>query len=165
MSEDAFSLRKATEDDLSELIRIESVTQATGWKKDHFKTEFQKPYSETLVYTDDATDTKLACYIVYWVMFKECQILNLAVDLPYRGLGFGRRLVKKVVSNAVNKGITKILLEVRKSNVAAIQLYQKCGFVITHVRKGFYSNGEDAYEMALYLDRDSVNSFVAGQKR
>jgi ribosomal protein S18 acetylase RimI-like enzyme len=45
---------------------------------------------------------------------------------------------------------------VRKSNASAIALYQGLGFVITHVRKGFYSDGEDAYQMARYLDENAT---------
>jgi ribosomal protein S18 acetylase RimI-like enzyme len=46
---------------------------------------------------------------------------------------------------------------VRKSNQAAIQLYHSAQFVITHVRKGFYSNGEDAYHMSLALQGEGLD--------
>jgi ribosomal-protein-alanine N-acetyltransferase len=43
------------------------------------------------------------------------------------------------------------MLEVRKGNTAAVNLYQKQGFSISAVRRGFYSDGEDAYFMELSL--------------
>jgi ribosomal-protein-alanine N-acetyltransferase len=49
-----------------------------------------------------------------------------------------------------------MVLEVRKSNLPAIQLYQSLQFVITHVRKSFYSDGEDAYQMALSFEEDPI---------
>jgi len=151
MTDGKFSLRPATVDDLDRILEIENQVHTSPWNRDHFSKELSKPYSGFLVFTDDETDTEVAGYVVCWMMFDECQILNLAVALPYRGLGMGMTMIRKVISLANTKGIQKITLEVRKSNQPAIQLYQNAGFVITHVRKEFYSNGEDAYQMQLTL--------------
>jgi [ribosomal protein S18]-alanine N-acetyltransferase len=44
------------------------------------------------------------------------------------------------------------MLEVRRSNIQAQRLYQSLGFVMTGVRKGYYSDdGEDAFAMTLEL--------------
>jgi ribosomal-protein-alanine N-acetyltransferase len=123
------------------------------------ESELSKPYSSFLVYTDDETDTEIAGYIIFWTMFDECQILNLGVDISFRGLGIAQKLVRQAVQQAISKNIRKVLLDVRKSNQPAILLYQKVGFVIIHVRKSFYSNGEDAYQMALYLNQDAPTEF------
>ena len=40
-----------------------------------------------------------------------------------------------------------ITLEVRVSNVVAINLYKSVGFNIVATRKKYYENGEDAYLM------------------
>ncbi|MEK6705914.1 MAG: ribosomal protein S18-alanine N-acetyltransferase [Bdellovibrionota bacterium] len=153
--EGQFSCRAATEEDIPKITEIERRVQHDKWKpwsKENFITEFNKPYCNLLVMTDDETDNKIAGFIVFWIMFRECEILNLAVDFPYRGLGVAKELIRQAVSIAMKKDITKILLEVRKSNTPAIQLYQTLKFVITNIRKGFYSDGEDAYQMALYID-------------
>ena len=47
------------------------------------------------------------------------------------------------------EGVTSITLEVRVSNVAAIKLYENNGFEKKLVKKGYYSDGEDAYFMML----------------
>ena len=86
------------------------------------------------------------------MLFRSAQILNIAVDLPFRGLGLARGLIRQVVSHAIKKEIRKVILDVRKSNAAAIALYQSMRFTIGQVRKGFYSDGEDAYTMVLDLD-------------
>jgi len=150
--EETFSLRPATEDDISIIVEMEKRAHKAPWAEGHFREELEKPYANFLVLTDDPTDSKIAGYIIYWLMFDECQILDVVVDLPYRGMGFGQKMIRHAVDTAIKKGIRKILLEVRKSNLPAVQLYQKMKFVIIHVRKAFYSDGEDAYQMALYLD-------------
>ncbi|MCM2278198.1 MAG: ribosomal protein S18-alanine N-acetyltransferase [Oligoflexia bacterium] len=154
--ESTFSLRPAVEDDLSKVIEIENQVHVAPWTLDHFKSELEKPYSQVLVMTDDDTDSIVAGYIVFWVMGEEAHILNVAVGLPHRSKGMARQMIQRAVSTALGKGCKKVILEVRKSNMAAIQLYQSANFTIVHVRKGAYSNGEDAYEMALFLDDEQA---------
>ena len=156
--QDEFSIRSATFEDLSSLVRIENQVHISPWNEEHFQSELEKPYSRILVLSDDQTDELVAGYIVYWLMLEECEILNLAVDLPYRGLGFAEKLVRSVVSASMKLGLKRVLLDVRKSNLPAIHLYQKVGFTVSHIRKGFYSNGEDAYQMSISLS-ETQNQF------
>ena len=156
MIQASMSLRPLTDDDLPALVEIEQKVHIAPWTLDHFRAELEKPYSEVLVMTDDETDAHIAGYIVFWLMFDECQILNVAVDLPYRGLGLAKRMLRQVVTLADKKGVHRIILDVRKSNGAAVQLYQSLGFVISRVQKAFYSNGEDAYGMTLSLIDDKI---------
>jgi ribosomal-protein-alanine N-acetyltransferase len=135
----SYSVRKAVAEDLGAIIEIEKRVHVAPWDEAHFRAELDKAYSTTLVMT------------VFWILYDETQILNLAVDLPYRGLGIARELIRKVVSLGLKKETQRVILEVRKSNQAAIQLYQSMKFTISQVRKGFYSDGEDAYTMVLDL--------------
>jgi [ribosomal protein S18]-alanine N-acetyltransferase len=151
------SLRPLTDDDLPAIVEIEQKVHIAPWTLEHFRAELEKPYSEVLVMTDDETDSQVAAYIVYWLMFEECQILNVAVDLPYRGLGLAKRMVRQVITLGSRKGVHRVTLDVRKSNLPAVNLYQSIGFVITRVQKGFYSNGDDAYQMALSLVDEKVD--------
>jgi len=145
----SFSIRPATEDDLALVLDIERKVHIAPWVEENFRSELTKPYSQFMVLTDDETDSKVSGYIVYWVMFDECQILNVAVDLPYRGLGFAKQMIRNCANQALKRGLKRVILDVRRSNLAAIQLYQALGFCITQVRKSFYSNSEDAYQMSL----------------
>ena len=149
-----FSLRKGTEDDCRALAALEkkaypAVHQA--WTEENFKAELEKPYSESYVLTDEETDQHVIGYIVFWLMFEECQILNVAVDPAYRGKGYAKNMLRKAIDLALRKDLRRALLNVRKSNLSAIGLYQSVGFLITHIRKKFYADGEDAYEMILDL--------------
>jgi ribosomal-protein-alanine N-acetyltransferase len=158
-----FSLRPATSDDLAKIVEIENRVHVAPWTHSHFESELQKPYSHFLVLSDDETDEVIAGYAVFWQMGSEPQeqgerhggdaeVLNIVVDLPFRGRGFAKQMLRQVVTSAVRDGCQKVILDVRKTNVSAIQLYQSLGFSITQVRKKFYSNGEDAYGMTLFLD-------------
>ena len=98
------SVRPATVEDLSSLVRIENQVHVSPWSDESFQSELEKPYSHTLVLSDDDTDSVLAGYVVYWLMFDDCEILNVAVDLPYRGLGFAEKLIRTVVAAVMKQG-------------------------------------------------------------
>ena len=88
------------------------------------------------------TNNRIVGYINCWVS-DNTTILNFCVDEEYRNKGIGKSLIEKVLEISV--GI--ITLEVRVSNNNAINLYQKYGFERALIRKGYYSNGEDAILM------------------
>jgi [ribosomal protein S18]-alanine N-acetyltransferase len=152
MDKPLWSLRPATDDDISHIISVEKQIQKVPWTEENFQAELQKPYSHVLVLTDDETDLVLAGYVVFWIMLEECQILNIAIDFPFRGLGLAKFMLTRTIQIALQAGAKRAVLDVRKTNTPAIQLYQAFSFNITHVKKRYYSDGEDAYALALSFD-------------
>jgi ribosomal-protein-alanine N-acetyltransferase len=142
-----FSPRPATEEDLPSLVALEREIQVAPWTEEHFREEMAKPFSRVILLTDDETDADVAGYLVFWVIGSEAHLLNLGVAPGHRGKGFGKLLVRKCFALVSVQNSEKIRLEVRKSNLAALGLYQGLGFDICQIRKQFYSNGEDAYVM------------------
>ncbi|MGE0616138.1 MAG: ribosomal protein S18-alanine N-acetyltransferase [Bacteriovoracia bacterium] len=154
---DSQSIRPATDDDLTQMAEIDARVQKAPWTVEGFRGELSKPYARAWVLTDDETDSRILGYVVFWLLPEGAEILTVAVDLAHRGLGYGIKLIRSVINEALRADLKQIQLEVRKSNAAALQLYQKSQFTVTHVRKAFYSDGEDAYVMTLPLSgaRDS----------
>lgn len=146
------SLRPATPDDLDAIVEIESRVHIAPWSKANFAEELEKPYSITWVLTDDETDSKILAYSVFWAIGDSLEILNIAVDLPFRGHGFAKLILQSAIREGLKRQATRLILDVRKSNLPAAGLYQRAGFAITQYRKSFYTNGEDAYHMVLELD-------------
>ncbi len=153
----AASLRPISEDDLPKVIEVENRSHLAPWSEASFRGEMEKPYAQILVLTDDETDSEIFGYIVSWSLFEECQILNVVVDLPHRGLGYAQKMIRQVVQQALRAGLKRVLLDVRKGNLPAVQLYQKLSFNVTQVRRAFYSDGEDAYLMTLDLTGPKVD--------
>jgi len=81
----------------------------------------------------------------------EARILMLAIDQRYRGKGYGGTLYREMQRQCAVKGMHSIALEVRVSNLVAIRFYQKMGFQLVGRIQGYYSNGEDAFRMQLFL--------------
>ncbi|MCD6369169.1 MAG: ribosomal protein S18-alanine N-acetyltransferase [Thermoproteales archaeon] len=76
-------------------------------------------------------------------------VISIAVLPEARGIGIGKTLMLKAME-AMKKvyDVHEYYLEVRASNLSAIRLYEKLGFKIVRLLKGYYSDGEDAYLMA-----------------
>lgn len=59
---------------------------------------------------------------------RHCGTLGMGVLPGYRGQGLGKRLLMACIQKAKTKGITRIQLQVRADNNAAIKLYESAGF-------------------------------------
>lgn len=75
------------------------------------------------------------------------EIESIAVAPEYRRIGVAKILLTKLLDAITKRGATFIVLEVRPSNKAAIELYKKFGFQIVEREKNYYWN-EDAWIMA-----------------
>jgi len=76
------------------------------------------------------------------------EITNVVTKSSARGRGIGEQMLLKLLEEGTAMGVEAFTLEVRKSNDAAIHLYEKLGFVTEGVRKNFY---EDPTEDALIM--------------
>ena len=82
-----------------------------------------------------------------------CDLEAVVVDPRLRRRGLGRVLVNAVLAWARTLGATRVELEVRPSNIAAIRLYEQLGFRTDGLRRRYYRNPEeDAQLMSLTLE-------------
>jgi len=139
--------RPMTVADLDELMTIEQSAYPFPWSRGFFLQELQVACARSIVAELDGT---IVGYVLYWLLPGSIDIHNLATHVQYRRRGVARLLLKRVLGHAREQSIGRVTLEVRKSNLPAQKLYESTGFVVTGVRKGYYSdNGEDALAMAL----------------
>jgi ribosomal-protein-alanine N-acetyltransferase len=68
----------------------------------------------------------------------EAEVLNLAVTSSRRQLGEGGALLNAALAAFRVSGVSRVFLEVRESNAAAIAFYAKYGFARTGRRPGYY---------------------------
>ena len=87
-------------------------------------------------------------YCTLTAVLDEAQIINVATREEHRGKGYARAVIERVIEECKKRGIASLSLEVRRSNFAAIGLYNSLGFCICGERRGFYrSPKEDALVM------------------
>lgn len=83
-------------------------------------------------------------YIGISYVLDTADIISIVVDKKYSRKGVASSLLEYIYNFCKEKNITKIMLEVRKSNISAQQLYLKQGFKQISIRKKYYDNTEDA---------------------
>ena len=99
---------------------------------------------------------KIVGYIVGVIQYKNVgHIYSIAVDERYRGRGIGKKLIKKLLEKFIEKKCKTIRLEVRPSNIAAQNLYDKIGFRKNYLVKKYYPDGEDCCTEILEMDEEN----------
>ena len=97
---------------------------------------------------------RLIGYLIVYYVLDEGEIARIAVREGSRREGAAGHMLLALESFCEEKGITKLLLEVRESNEAAIAFYTDHGFEEDGVRKGYYADpAEDAVLMSRGLGR------------
>ena len=98
---------------------------------------------------DDGTPVS---YVGMLTVLDEGQIINVATNAAYRRQGLAEALLLALMGEARARALKTLSLEVRRSNLAAICLYQKLGFFIAGERRNFYNDPrEDALVMICNL--------------
>lgn len=135
----------ATEADLDAIDAIEQHSFKSPWSRETFKAELLREWARVDVVR---LEGKLIAFCNYWLVTTELHILAIATHPDHRGHGIARRLLDHVLDVARAAGCSLATLEVRRSNVPAIALYEHAGFKTVHVRARYYQDDdEDALVM------------------
>lgn len=77
-------------------------------------------------------------FIEFHAVCEFADIHHVEVFLPFRGQGFGSKLMVLFLAEMRVRGVEEVTLEVRVDNLSAIGLYEKFGFERVGLRKGYY---------------------------
>ena len=147
------NIRKMKDTDIAAVSRIEKRTHIQPWSENVLTDCYHSDYL-CLVAEEKDYQKELKGYIILSQVLDEAHLLNLCVSLKYQGFGLGRELTARGIKEVVKRGARKMLLEVRRSNMRAIRLYESFGFSEIGIRTNYYqgsSLSEDAVVMALVL--------------
>ncbi|MFH1434229.1 MAG: ribosomal protein S18-alanine N-acetyltransferase [Pseudomonadota bacterium] len=137
---------------LDTIITIERGSYTTPWPSSVFVEELQHDWSTMWGFYPDGYRVPVA-FLLFWEIYDEMHILNIAVHPEFRRQGIARRLLTSLIEHGRENNFKYVTLEVRESNIAALGLYRSLRFRVEGIRKGYYSdNCEDALIMASYLD-------------
>lgn len=137
---------------LEDIVLIEQLSFSIPWSKDSIRNELQSNTRAVYLAAVDEKGQAIG-YIGMWDILGEGHITDIAVHPKFRRKGIAAKLLNEIIHCAKKRNIKSLTLEVRKSNIPAISLYKKYGFVEYGTRKGYYQdNGEDAIIMWKYLE-------------
>ena len=117
---------------LREVLEIERESFSDPWTENMFHELLAGPSAHSFIAENNG---EMLGYIMFYYIKPEIQIINIAVKKSARNKNIGALLLKSAL--AFDK-FEKATLEVRESNIAAINLYKKFGFKIDGIRKNYY---------------------------
>lgn len=140
--------------DLTEVAFIESMAYDFPWTAGNFLDSVKSGY-DCWILRDAARNNRLLGYFLAMHAVDESHLLNITVDPSCHGQGYGRYMLGKLCTLAREAGMKSLLLEVRPSNVRALEIYLRYGFARIGVRRNYYpapqQKREDAIVMRLPL--------------
>lgn len=161
MKNNLVTVREMSENDISEVKRLEIESELSPWSEADYRDILENDDYISLVSTSDFGNTIIGFIIARLItpdilfdkeIFKEQQIeiYNITVNKFYRRQGIGRKLLNECTNYALKNEKLEIWLEVRETNQTAISFYTDLGFAEKYRRKSFYINPvEDAIVMFL----------------
>ena len=135
--------------DLEAIVSLEKNTFSDAWTTKSIEDTCNQPQAFIVV---AELDDKMAGYCIVYFVLDEGEIARIAVDKDFRRQGVGRKLFQHVEKACEEKGITRLMLDVRESNESARKFYKSLGFEEDGVRKNFYEMPkENAILMSKWL--------------
>jgi [ribosomal protein S18]-alanine N-acetyltransferase len=148
----ALEIRSLETADLEAIEAIEQRAYPTPWSRSMFASELAKPTSICLgAFERD----ELVGYVINSRYVDAWHIMNVAVGPEHQRRGVASRLLERLFELTRDDERRGYTLEVRVSNEAAIELYERLGFEPRGIRRGYYT---DNREDALIMWRDSRQS-------
>lgn len=150
-----FIIEEMTHETVNAVAQIEQDCFSVPWSYGAFLNELHNPAAVTYVAVSAGT---VIGFLNAGFVLDEGAVNNIAVLPSYRGRGVGQALLERTIARCKAQGITSLMLEVRKSNEAALHLYRKLDFVTVGERKNFYTQPtEDALLLTKTITGENPN--------
>lgn len=137
--------------DIPQAAMIEKENFSLPWSENSFREALNKKEN---IYLTALEEDQVVGYIGMWVVLDEGEITQVSVKKDRQGNHIGRRLMEALEIEGKKEGVASFFLEVRKSNAAAIHLYESCGFSVQGIRKNFY---EDPREDGILMGKRTAS--------
>lgn len=123
-----FQIRQMRQEDLDTVYYIEKNTHRAPWSKEILHDCMLVGFDCRVLEIISFTQMQIIGYIICRHVLNSYHILNLCVAGSSQRQGYGKKLLTAVLDSLVGAPFDSVILEVRPSNKAAINLYEKFGF-------------------------------------
>jgi len=146
----------ASPQQIDEVLSIEQASFTNPWTREMYLADLENE-DVSYCYLARDEDGHVVGFCSVWRVAEELHINNLAVKPEFRRRGAATALLKHALGEGARFGARRATLEVRRSNDAARLLYERFGFTVGGIRRGYYSK---PIEDALVLWRESLECDV-----
>ena len=140
--------RYMTESDIGVTREIEIKANPMPWTQKNFTDCLSNGYYCLI----QEVNQEVSGFAIQTISLQEAHLLNIGIREKFRNKGLGQDLLNQIVLASKEMGSKKISLEVRVSNKAAIELYNKSGFKKLSLKKNYYGL-PDGREDALIMGK------------
>ena len=139
----------ASAKDVAQLSVLHRASFHDGWNEADFRTWLSRPEAFA---TLAMREREAVAFGLALAAGDDAELLTIATASAARRQGAAREILQALDAEARKRGLRRWVLEVARSNLAAIGLYKSSGFVEIALRKAYYPQGEGR-EDALVLSR------------
>jgi [ribosomal protein S18]-alanine N-acetyltransferase len=132
-----FVCRPMQHSDLPVLAEFLPQVLSGNWSVAHLEAQMQS-HHEFFVFSGQGSAEVLAGFAECYCVLDECHLLNFAIFKQWQRQGLAQLFLGEFLRMIRARGYAQCLLEVRRSNHAAVCLYEKNAFKLTGVRKNYY---------------------------
>jgi len=141
-------LRPMVVGDVDDVYALECSVFPHPWSRANFVDSLASGYDAWVLKEPGGA---LAGYFLLMYALDEAHLLDVAVAAGRHGAGLGRYLLDRIAARARAQDMASILLEVRPSNVRALEVYRRYGYAEIGRRKGYYPAHEGRREDAIVM--------------
>lgn len=134
--------------DVAAVLHIESDLYPYPWSPGNFVDSIAAGYDARVF---ESQDGRICAYWVVMTVLDEAHLLNLSVRRDRQRAGLGAAMLRWLGQQLQRQGVRTLLLEVRPSNVPAIRLYGRVGFMTIGRRPDYYPAAEGTREDAIVM--------------
>lgn len=136
--------------DMAEVSEIEQRSFEFPWSDDDFIRCLRQRNCIGMVAEHSE---RVVGFMIYELHKNRLHILNFAVHPEFSRRGVGEQMIRKLTGKLAPQRRSRILLEVRETNLAAQLFFKRLGFRAISLLREFYEDTpEDAYLMQFRLD-------------
>ncbi len=108
------------------------------------------PFSHYIIYI---IDNMVVGFTHYLLIYDRIEIADIEVKPAFRRQSIATKMMNYIIDESIKNRCQNITLEVRKSNLIAINLYQKLGFKEKTIRPQYYGD-----EDGLLMEKELINN-------
>lgn len=131
--------------DMAEVLQIEDRSFEFSWSEEDFIRCLRQRNCIGMIAEHNE---RVVGFMIYELHRNRLHVLNFAVHPDFRRRGVGSQMVRKLVSKLSPQRRSRIMLEVRETNLDAQLFFRDLGFRAVSLLRDFYEDTtEDAYLM------------------
>jgi ribosomal-protein-alanine N-acetyltransferase len=138
----------------SDLERIMEIERATFPEAPYTRAMFRDLYRDCgALFFVARLGRRIAGYMVTCAHVRRAEVVSIAVDPRFQGLGVGTALMTHSLTELKKSNVPCVELMVRETSRHAVRFYRRFGFTRVRPVRRYYENGGDAVHMRMALAR------------